>query len=73
MPIPNIKKGMWIHFITVIWGAADGAGRKGEGAQGEGGGGGGWGWRPLFLFGEDEIIIMKWSSIPLLLLFEGGK
>ena len=36
--------------------------------EGPGGRGGG----PLLLFGEDEIIIMKWSSIPLF-LFEGGK
>ena len=39
---------------------------EGEAGRGEGKGGGG----PLLLFGEDEIIIMKWSSIPLL-LFEG--
>ena len=46
---------MLIHFIIFIWGAANGIG-----------GGGG----ALLLFGEDEIIITKWSPIPLL-LFEG--
>ena len=57
-----------------------GSGRRGreEGGGGAGGRGGGGRWKgrgggggPLLLFGKDEII-MKWSSIPLL-LFEGGK
>ena len=58
-------------------GGGGGGGRgKGGGAGGRGGGGGGAGGKgggggPL-LFGEDEITIMKWSSIPLFLV-EGGK
>ena len=51
-------------------GGAGGEGGGGQGEEGGGGGrgeGGGGGGGPLLLFGEDEIIIiMKWSSIPLL-------